>query len=66
MDNGNAKLPTQIPNFNYAIQTITKAEIKFHIKQIKNKKAPGYDLIGGKNLEELPDAIITYIRNLIN
>jgi len=29
-------------------------------------KAPGYDLIGGKILKELPDAIITYIKNLFN
>jgi len=48
MDNDNAELPRQITNLNCAIKTIAKAEIKFHIKQIKNKKAPGYDLIRGK------------------
>jgi len=66
LDNDNTKLPTQITNLNCAIEAITKAEIKFQIRQIKNKKAPGYDLIGGKILKELPDATITDIRNLFN
>jgi len=65
MDNDNAELPRQIIYLNCAIKTITKAEIKSQIKQIKNKKAPRYDLIGGKILMELPEAI-TYIRNLFN
>jgi len=40
MHNDNAEPPRQITNLNCAIKIITKAEIKSHIRQIKNKKVP--------------------------
>ncbi|KAK2583991.1 hypothetical protein KPH14_006451 [Odynerus spinipes] len=48
-------------------QMITSVgEVKNHIKQLKNKKAPGYDLINGQIIKELPDKAIRYLTILYN
>lgn len=48
------------------IKAISPSEIKFALRNIKKNKAPGYDMITGKILQELPDKgilLITYIFN---
>ena len=49
------------------IPNTSPREIRWLIKtKINSKKAPGYDLITGKVLKELPDIAITFITHLFN
>lgn len=45
---------------------LTKNEITLAIGRLKLKKAPGYDLITGRILKELPETGITYLTHLYN
>lgn len=52
---------------NIAIQTITLHELKEVInKQLNSRKAPGYDLITGQIIKELPDKAIRKLLHIIN
>jgi hypothetical protein len=48
------------------IKAISASEIKFALRDIKKNKAPGYDLITGKLLQELPDKGIALITQVFN
>lgn len=48
------------------IKNFTSAEIREQIKNLNKKKSPGYDLINGKVLSELPDEGIKFLRLLFN
>ncbi|KAI5744405.1 hypothetical protein M8J76_001994 [Diaphorina citri] len=48
------------------IKPISPADIKFALKNIKKNKAPGYDLITGKILQELPDRGILLMTHIFN
>ncbi|KAI5697503.1 hypothetical protein M8J75_011494 [Diaphorina citri] len=48
------------------IKAISASEIKFALRNIKKNKAPGYDLITGKLLQELPDKGIALITQVFN
>ena len=60
-------LPNIIAQENMEIPRVTLAEIKKEIKNTMNpKKAPGFDLITGQILRELPRKALLKITNLIN
>ncbi|KAI5692634.1 hypothetical protein M8J75_013571 [Diaphorina citri] len=48
------------------IKPISPADIKFALKNIKKNKAPGYDLITGKILQELPERGILLMTHIFN
>ncbi|KAI5742412.1 hypothetical protein M8J77_007001 [Diaphorina citri] len=48
------------------IKAISASEIKLALRDIKKNKAPGYDLITGKLLQELPDKGIALITQVFN
>jgi len=48
------------------LKNITKKEVVTAIIKTNPKKAPGYDLITGQVLKELPDAGITFLTQLYN
>ena len=48
------------------LKTVTPGEVSRHIKSMDNNKAPGFDLIDKKVLEELPRKAIVYITTLFN
>lgn len=48
------------------IEKFTKNEVLAVIKNLKPKKAPGYDLITDRLLKELPDVGIVYLTHLFN
>lgn len=48
------------------IKKVTFSEVKNEIELLNKKKAPGYDLINGKVLVELPAVGIQYLRMLFN
>lgn len=45
---------------------VTKSKVKETIAKLDQKKAPGYDLITGRVLRELPDVGIVYLTQLFN
>lgn len=53
------QLSLPIKNFKYS-------EVKYEIDHLNKKKSPGYDLINGRVLSELPDKAIQYIKTLFN
>lgn len=48
------------------IKKFSLYEIKEEIKYLNKKKAPGYDLINGRILSELPDKAIQYLQLIFN
>ena len=48
------------------IKKITLSEVKTIISKQNIKKSPGYDLITGKILKELPTSALTYLTSLFN
>lgn len=61
------ELPEIINQENEEIPLTTPAEVKNEIKEnINTKKAPGYDLITGQILKELPRKSLVKLTNLIN
>lgn len=48
------------------IEGVTKSEVVKAIKKLNIKKAPGYDLITGRILKELPDVGFTYLMQIYN
>lgn len=48
------------------VKPITPADIRYTIKMTKVRKAPGFDLITGKILQELPDKAITLLTHIYN
>ena len=53
------QLSLPIKNFKYS-------EVKYVIDHLNKKKAPGYELINGRVLSELPNKAIQYIKTLFN
>lgn len=48
------------------LKPVTPSEVRRNIKSMDNNKAPGFDLIDKKILEELPRKAITYLTMLFN
>lgn len=51
---------------NFSIRNITLTELVQEIKRQKNNKAPGYDLINGRVLKELPKKAMVKLLQLTN
>lgn len=47
-------------------KSISAADIRFTIKTMKVKKAPGFDLITGKIIQELPEKVIALLTHIYN
>lgn len=56
---------TKLLNSN-SIEFATEDEIKIHIKNLKNNKAPGFDGIPNRILKMLPNKAITFLINIFN
>lgn len=55
-----------IHQMSIPIKNVSPAEVKKLISTLNPKKAPGYDLISGKVLKELPKKAIVLIASIIN
>lgn len=56
----------QWPSENFIIRNITLSELSQAIKNLKNNKAPGYDLINARVLKELPRKAEIKLQHLMN
>ena len=51
---------------NLSTKTVKMKEVHYFIKQLKDKKTPGYDNINSKIIKELPIKAIRFLTIIIN
>jgi len=54
------------PSQEISVGKFRKTEVIAAVKKLNHKKAPGYDLITGRLLKELPDSGFSYLTHLYN